>query len=507
MSCSRSISPSAAMISVRRRIVEAVLDLEQLLADHVHQPLLVGQDRAQLGDALDQVVVLGLDLLAGEAGQGPQPQLQDRLGLDLGQPERVHQAVARGLGVLGGADQRDHLVEAVERDQVALQHVGALLGLVELELGAPGDDLLLVLDVVVEHLLERQRARVDAVHQGDHVHAERALQGGVLVELVQHHLGDGVALQLDVDAHAGAVALVVQRRDLVQHLRLDQLGDLLDDALVAALLDHVGHLGDDQRGLAAAHVLGVHLGPHHDAAAAGLVGLADAGHAHDRAGGGEVGALDVLHQVVDGGVRVVHQLDGGVDRLAQVVRRDVRGHAHGDTRGAVDEQVREPRRQHDRLAPALVVVGHEVDGVGVDVAQHLDRQRRQPALRVAHGRGRVAVLVAEVALAVHQRVAQREPLGHAHQRVVGGAVAVRVVLAQHVAHHRGALRVGAVRLQAALVHREQHAPVHRLEAVAHVGQRAAHDHAHRVIEVAAAHLLRQVALLDATVAQADSMLI
>jgi hypothetical protein len=31
--------------------------------------------------------------------------------------------------------------------------------------------------------------------------------------------------------------------------------------------------------------------------------------------------------------------------------------------------------------------------------------------------------------------------------------------------------------------------MHRLEAVAHVGQRAAHDHAHRVVEIRAPHLL------------------
>jgi hypothetical protein len=39
--------------------------------------------------------------------------------------------------------------------------------------------------------------------------------------------------------------------------------------------------------------------------------------------------------------------------------------------------------------------------------------------------------------------------------------------------------------------------MHRLEPVAHLGQRAAHDHAHRVIDVAALHLLLDVDGLDA----------
>jgi tagatose-1,6-bisphosphate aldolase len=63
----------------------------------------------------------------------------------------------------------------------------------------------------------------------------------------------------------------------------------------------------------------------------------------------------------------------------------------------------------------------------------------RPRLGVAHRRGAVAVAAAEVALAVDQRVALREVLRHAHQRVVGRLVAVRVEAAEHVADHARAL--------------------------------------------------------------------
>src|SRR3546814_13757256 len=43
-----------------------------------------------------------------------------------------------------------------------------------------------------------------------------------------------------------------------------------------------------------------------------------------------------------------------------------------------------------------------------------------------------------------------------------------------------------------LVHREQHAPVDRLEAVADVRKCAPHDHAHGVIEVTAEHLVLEI---------------
>ena len=54
---------------------------------------------------------------------------------------------------------------------------------------------------------------------------------------------------------------------------------------------------------------------------------------------------------------------------------------------------------------------------------------------------------------------------------------MRVVLAHDVADDARALGEAAVRAVAAVVHRVEHAAVHRLEPVAHVGQRAADDDA------------------------------
>ena len=88
------------------------------------------------------------------------------------------------------------------------------------------------------------------------------------------------------------------------------------------------------------------------------------------------------------------------------------------------------------------------------------------------GRRRIAVHRAEVALAVDQHQAHGEVLGHAHQGVVDGVLAVRVVLAHHVADDARALaRRPAV--VAALAHGVEDAPMHRLEAVARVRQRRA----------------------------------
>ena len=67
-----------------------------------------------------------------------------------------------------------------------------------------------------------------------------------------------------------------------------------------------------------------------------------------------------------------------------------------------------------------------------------------------------------------------------------------MVLTDDVADDACRLLVGPVPLVAELAHGMEHAPVHRLQAVANVRQRSAHDHAHGVIEVRLAHLVFEI---------------
>ena len=159
------------------------------------------------------------------------------------------------------------------------------------------------------------------------------------------------------------------------------------------------------------------VAPELDRAATGPVGVEDALTAHDLAAGREVGALDEVHQVVGGGVGVLDEVEHRVAHLAQVVGRDVGGHADGDALAAVDQQVREPRRQDVGLFVTAVEVGREVDGVLVDVGQQLHGQRRQSTLGVAVRRRGVA-RGAEVAVGVDEAVADTEVLAEPDQRVV-----------------------------------------------------------------------------------------
>ena len=83
----------------------------------------------------------------------------------------------------------------------------ALLRLAEVVDRAPDDDLATVAEENEQRILEVQEPR-PAVDDREHVDAERLLHRGVLVELVQEHVGDGVALEIDDDAHPVAVGFI-----------------------------------------------------------------------------------------------------------------------------------------------------------------------------------------------------------------------------------------------------------------------------------------------------------
>ena len=154
-----------------------------------------------------------------------------------------------------------------------------------------------------------------------------------------------------------------------------------DDLAAAAFLDDLG------------------AGAQRDLAAAGAVAVEDALPAADDAAGREVRAGNDLHQLercVTSGSSM--SADEAVADLAQVVRRNVGGHADGDAVGAVDEQVGELARQDERLAVLAVVVVDEIDGVAVEVGEHLGGDGREAGLGVPVGGGRQAGDGAEVAL-------------------------------------------------------------------------------------------------------------
>ena len=263
----------------------------------------------------------------------------------------------------------------------------------------------------------------------------------------------------------------------------------------------VGQFGDDHR-IAVGASLALHgfnrrHAAHRHRAPAGGVGLADAAPAQDLAAGGEVGAGDDRQQLAVFELRIGDQGQQAIDQFGEVVGRDVGGHPHGNAGGPIEQQVGHPRRHHGGLLLGAIEVVDEIDGFGLDVLeQAVGGEGLQARFGVSHGGRGVVIDRAEVAVTIDQRHAHREVLGHAHQGVVDGRVAVGVVLTQHFPHDPGAFAVGPIAGQAQLVHRIQDAAMHRFEAIAGIGQGPAHDHAHRILQVGARHFVAKVGLDD-----------
>ena len=492
------------------RTGEGGANVNQLLANDGDDLFAAGENVEIAANGLRQLAGFFEDLVPPKAGQARQGQRQDRPRLLVRQPHGVigqeqrarvldqrdqRRHVARGpvlrlqplprLGrVLGRADDRDHFIDVDDSNGETDQHVTAVAGLVQLELGAADDHLFAEGEEGVEKAAKAHLLGPPLI-EGEHVHAEGRLQRRVAIELVQDDVGGGVALEVDDHAHAVPVALVPQVGDALDPLFADEFGDPLDHR---GLVHLIRDLGNDD-GLA---VLGSRLdgglAAHHDRTTPGHQREARARPADDLAARREVRPRHNLEQLLQRQVRRVDQSKARVHHFAQIMRRNVGGHADGDAACAIDQEVRNARRQNSRLQLRAVIVRLKGDRVLVEIGEQRFGRTGHPAFGVTHGRRRIAVDRAEVALPVDQRHAHGEVLGHPDQGVIDGHVAVRVILTDHVTDDPGGLAVLSAGGEAVLVHREQDAAVHGLEPIAGVRQCAGHDHAHRVIEVAALQL-------------------
>ena len=354
--------------------------------------------------------------------------------------EKCEQVFA-GVGAAGrSADDADHVVKIIERDLITDQNVFALAGLAQFVERAPANDFDAVVDEELDHRDQAKFARLTG-DDGEQDHAERFLHLRLLEKIVEDELRFFAALHFDDDAHAFARRLVANVGDAFELFILNEVGDAFDEP---GLVDLIRNFGDDDIFAVFADFFDGGFRAHDEAAAAGLVGGFDAFAARDVGAGREIGAGDNLHDFFERGVGLFDQEDRGVNDFAQVVRRDVGGHADGDTAGAVDKKIRNPRRKNDGLFARLIEVGREVDGIFFEVGEDVFGDLRQARFGVPHGRRGIAVNRAEVSLAVDEHVAEVEILRETNERGVDDGFTVRVIVAGGVAADLGALAVAAV---------------------------------------------------------------
>ena len=427
-----------------------------------------------------QVIPLTPQLHFLKLAQGAQPHVENRFGLAVSQEEFRHH---HRLGLILGADDLDHPVKVEVGDDIAVEQFQPVGNLGQAVLAAADQDVDLALDPLLQDQLEAEHPGRAAGIEDVEVEPEPGFQIGQLEQRFLEQFRINVAALGDENQPNLLIRFIADVFQDRQLLVGDQLGNLLDQLALGEL---VGDFRNHQLPGTAAQLFdagffprAIRIAPgrkapaHAQRAAPGFISARDnlAAFGHDPAGG-KVRPVEQLHQLGMFGMGIVDQQQGRIDDLGHVVAGDIGRHPHGDPAGAIGQQVREQAGEDLRLFLFPVVGRDEVDRAFVQPGHQLDRRLGQAGFGVAIGSGIIAIDVAEIALPIDQRVAQREVLGEADHRIVDRLVAVRVILADHVADHTGRLLVGIVGIELQLPHRPEQAAVNRLQPVTQVRQRA-----------------------------------
>ncbi len=226
------------------------------------------------------------------------------------------------------ADDTDHLIEVEEDDAQAFQQVQTLLDAGDPPLRAAVQHHATMIQEGLQAGLQPHDARRVGRVQHVHIDREADFQIRQLEQAFHQHFRlDGAVLGLKDQTYVFSrfIANIAQQRGL---LVLYQVRQAFDQA---AFLDLVGDFGDDDAPGSTAQVFGLPSCAQTNPATTGLIGLMNGRMALDRhAPGGEVRPRHQLHQLCRRGLGPIKQKLAGIDQLAHIVRRDRRGHTHGN---------------------------------------------------------------------------------------------------------------------------------------------------------------------------------
>ena len=211
------------------------------------------------------------------------------------------------------------------------------------------------------------------------------------------------------------------------------VGEVGDIGYEVGFIDAVRNLSDHNFVMSFS-TLDLCLGTHHDTATTCLVGITHTLQTIDISACGEVGTRDILHQTVGVDIGVVDIGTAAVDDLREVVGRHVGCHTYGDTITTIHEEVRYLSRHDGGLFERVVEVVHHIHSVLIEIVHDVLTHLRESALRVTHGGWRVTVNGTIVTLTINQRVTHVPVLGHTNEGTIDGAVAVGVILTEHLTY-------------------------------------------------------------------------
>ena len=128
----------------------------------------------------------------------------------------------------------------------------------------------------------------------------------------------------------------------------------------------------------------------------------------DKSAGRKIRTLNDLHNIFDRGFfsldAVIDYLDYAVDRLPEIVGRNIGCHTYRNTGRTVYEKVGITAGKYCGLILRSVEVGNEVYGVLVDIGKKLHGDLGKSCFGISHCRSSVTVHGTEVSVTVDERI-------------------------------------------------------------------------------------------------------
>ena len=232
---------------------ELGLDVGELRLDDVDDARARGEDGQIFLDLLAELLQLVADLVAAERGQALQAQIEDGARLLVGKADGAAgvdawrgSAISSTSGPMSLAGQsRAIICSRASAGLGALRISRIISSILATATARPTNTCARSRDLASKCLVRRlttsSRKAVKAAMKSfrfscsgrppliaSMLAPKRRLQVRVAPQLVEHHVGNGVALQLDDDAHAFAVGFVPDVGDAFDALLAHLLGNLLD---------------------------------------------------------------------------------------------------------------------------------------------------------------------------------------------------------------------------------------------------------------------------------------
>ena len=320
---------SSALISI------ALCQAGQLILDDLHAQFLTAQYLGEPGYQIHYFLVFFLDLFTLHAGEALQAHFQNSLGLDFRQLELTDKPFLGGIGVFRASYQGNHLIQVIQGYQVALQYVGAFLGLAFFILGTPYHYFVTVLHIMMDNILQVEGLR-PAFDQRHIIYPERGLKLGVFVQVVEDNIGDGILFQIIHNAHTVAVAFIADVRNTLQLLFINQGSGLLNHRSFVYLVRYFGY---DDLLLTRFGGFEVRFGTHYYASAAGSIGGFYSTIAVNGTPGREIRGRNVLHEFFHRNITVVDIRFDAVYYFGKVMGWHIGSHSHSYTGGTIEQQI------------------------------------------------------------------------------------------------------------------------------------------------------------------------